>query len=70
MILAKAMKPQQPGFADLPAIGPQTVERCAQAGIAAIIVEAGHSLLLQRADIAAAAARLGIAVVGLSLDHG
>lgn len=70
LVLAKAMKPQQPGFADLPSVGPQTVERCAEAGIAAIVVEAGRSLLLQRADLVAAAARHGIAVIGLSLDHG
>lgn len=70
LILAKAMKPQQPGFADLPAIGPQTVERCAEAGIAAIVVEAGRSLLLQRGDLVVAAARHGIAVVGLSINNG
>lgn len=70
LILAKAMKPQQPGFADLPAIGPKTVERCAQAGIAAIVVEAGRSLVLQRAELAQAATRHGIAVLGLSLDDG
>ena len=70
LILAKAMKPQQPGFVDLPAIGPQTIERCAQAGIVAIVVEAGRSLVLQRAELVAAAARHGISVLGLSLDHG
>tara|TARA_R110002020_G_scaffold231470_3_gene442631 strand:- start:372 stop:1217 length:846 start_codon:yes stop_codon:yes gene_type:complete len=70
LALAKAMQPQQPGFVDLPAIGPQTVERCAAAGIAIIAVEAGRSLVLQRAELAVAAERLGVAVVGLSLDHG
>ncbi|MCS6758261.1 MAG: LpxI family protein [Candidatus Devosia euplotis] len=69
LILAKAMQPQQPGFVDLPAIGPQTVERCAAAGIAAIAVEAGRSLVLQRAEIASAAERLSVAVIGLSLHH-
>ena len=67
LVLAKAMKPQQPGFVDLPAFGPMTVENCAKAGIAAIVVEAGRSLLLQKADLVAAATRLGISVQGLAL---
>lgn len=67
LILAKAIKPQQPGFADLPAIGPQTVLNCAAAGIAMIVVEAGRSLLLQRPDLIEAANRLGISVVGIRL---
>lgn len=70
LILAKAMKPQQPDFADLPAIGPETVERCARAGVAAIVVEAGRSLVLQRADLVAAATQHGISVVGLNLANG
>ena len=67
LILAKAMKPQQPGFVDLPAFGPMTVENCARAGIAAIVVEAGRSLLLQRAELVQAATRLGISVHGVAL---
>jgi DUF1009 family protein len=67
LILAKAMKPQQPGFVDLPAFGSMTVENCAKAGIAAIVVEAGRSLLLQRADLVAAAEHLNISVHGMAL---
>jgi DUF1009 family protein len=67
LILAKAVKPQQPSFADLPAIGPQTIANCADAGIAAIAVEAGNSLLLQRTDLVESANRLGVAVMGLRL---
>ncbi|MDB5588546.1 MAG: hypothetical protein JWP26_3516 [Devosia sp.] len=70
LILAKAVKPQQPSFADLPAIGPQTIANCAAAGIAAIAVEAGNSLLLQRAELVDAANRLGVSVVGLRLTDG
>lgn len=65
IILAKAVKPQQPSYADLPAIGPQTVTNCAAAGIAAIAVDAGHSLLLQRDQLVEAANRLGVSVIGL-----
>lgn len=70
LILAKAVKPQQPSFADLPAIGPQTIANCAAAGIAAIAVEAGNSLVLQRADLVEAANRLGVSVTGLRLTDG
>jgi UDP-2,3-diacylglucosamine hydrolase len=70
LILAKAVKPQQPSFADLPAIGPNTIVNCAEAGIAAIAVDAGNSLLLQRTDIVEAADRLGVSVVGLRLTDG
>ena len=69
LILAKAKQPQQAGFVDLPSIGPQTVERCAAAGIKVIVVEAGGSLVLQRAALAEAAERLGVSVLGLSLAH-
>lgn len=65
LILAKAVKPRQPRFADLPAIGPQSVVNAAAAGIAIIVVEAGRSLLLERAKLAAEAARLGVSIVGM-----
>ena len=70
LMLAKARQPQQSGFVDLPSIGPLTVERCAAAGIGVIAVEAGHSLVLQRDALVAASARLGVAVMGLEIDHG
>ncbi|MEO8684041.1 MAG: UDP-2,3-diacylglucosamine diphosphatase LpxI [Devosia sp.] len=65
LILAKAVKPQQPSYADLPAIGLQTVVNCAAAGVAVIAVDAGNSLLLQRSELIEAANRLGVSVVGL-----
>ena len=70
LILAKAKQPQQTGFVDLPSIGAQTVERCAASGIKVIAVEAGQSLVLQRAALVEAATRLGISVIGVRLDHG
>lgn len=65
LILAKAVKPKQPPFADLPAIGPETIAKAAAAGIRIVVVEAGRSLLLERAALEAEAARLGVSVVGL-----
>jgi len=68
LLLAKASKPQQPLYVDLPAIGPDTVTNAAAAGIGVIVVEAGKSLLLDRPALAAAAARHGVAVIGLAID--
>ncbi|OEO29015.1 hypothetical protein VW23_027370 [Devosia insulae DS-56] len=68
LVLAKAAKPQQPLYVDLPAIGPDTVTNAAAAGIGVIAVEAGRSLVLDRPALAAAADRYGIAVIGLGVD--
>jgi hypothetical protein len=68
LVLAKAAKPQQPLYVDLPAIGPDTVAGAAAAGISVITVEAGKSLVLDRPALAAAADAHGIAVVGLDID--
>jgi len=65
LVLAKARKPKQPSFVDLPAIGGDTVVAAAQAGIAAIAVEARGSLLLDRPTIEREANARGISVVGL-----
>lgn len=40
---------------DLPCLGPQTVQVCAAAGIAALAFEAGKTLLLEREELEAAA---------------
>jgi len=65
LVLAKARKPKQPSFVDLPAIGRETVIGAADAGIAAIVVEAKASLLLDRPAIEREARARGISVVGL-----
>jgi len=63
-VLVKARKPQQDRRVDLPAIGPDTVAQVAAAGLQGIAVEAGGSLVLGRAAVAAAADRAGVFVVG------
>jgi hypothetical protein len=68
VVLAKACKPQQPLFVDLPAIGPNTVAGAADAGISMIAVEAGRSLLLDRERLVQVADDLDISVVGLAID--
>lgn len=64
-VLVKAAKPQQDLRFDLPAIGPDTVARAAAAGFAGIALEAGRTLTLQRDQVAAAADRAGLFVVGV-----
>ena len=65
LILAKALKPKQPRYIDMPAIGPDTVTACAEAGIGAIVVEAGGTLLIERRRLEERASARGIAVAGV-----
>jgi len=63
-VLVKAKKPEQERRADLPTIGPQTVELAHQTGLRGIAVEAGGSLVLDREQVAALADKYGLFVVG------
>jgi DUF1009 family protein len=63
-VLVKARKPQQERRADLPTIGPQTVELAHQSGLRGIAIEAGGSLVIDREIVTALADRLGLFVVG------
>jgi len=64
-VLVKTSKPGQERRADLPAIGPDTVTAAAAAGLKGIVVEAGATLLIDRAAIIQAADRAGLFVVGM-----
>lgn len=48
VILVKVSKPNQDFRFDVPVIGPQTVETCAEAGVSSIVIEAGRTLLLEK----------------------
>ena len=65
--LAKVAKPIQDLRLDMPAIGLQTVEDVAAAGLAGIIGRAGNLLVLDKPGVYARAAELGIFIHG---DHG
>ena len=65
-VLVKAPKPGQDRRFDLPAIGPQTVENAARAGLAGVAVTAGSSLIAAPMEVIAAADRADIFVVGVS----
>jgi len=66
-VLVKVKKPQQDRRLDLPTMGVTTVENAARAGLRGIAVEAGGSLLVDRAAVAEAADRLGLFVVGIDV---
>lgn len=64
-VLVKLCKPQQDLRADLPSIGPSTVNGVVAAGLAGIAVEAGRALVLEREKTMAAAEQAGIFITGL-----
>lgn len=64
-VLAKCVKPGQERRADLPTIGPDTVDAAVAAGLAGIAVEAGGALVLQAAETIARADAAGLFVIGI-----
>lgn len=64
-VLVKCAKPGQEARADLPSVGPNTIEGAHAAGLAGIAVEAGHSFILDGPEMLALADALGMFVVGL-----
>lgn len=65
-VLVKVEKPGQERRADRPTIGPKTVAVAAEAGLRGIAVEAGATIVLDRAEVVAAADRVWLFVVGIS----
>jgi hypothetical protein len=64
-VLVKALKPTQDAKTDMPVVGVQTVRGAHAAHLAGIALEAGASLILDKAAVAAEADRLGLFVVGV-----
>src|SRR5262249_27355797 len=65
-VLAKGPKPGQELRIDMPAIGPRTIETALRAGLAAVVVEAGGVLVLDKQRTLALADARGCAVHGLA----
>lgn len=63
--LVKLCKPQQDIRADLPAIGVSTILNAKKAGLGGVAIEAGRSLVLDRAAVIKAADENGIFVCGI-----
>jgi DUF1009 family protein len=68
-VLVKVKKPGQDERADLPTIGPMTVEKAAASGLRGIAVEAGATQILDRDALVAAADRLGLFVLGRQAEE-
>lgn len=69
-VLVKRPKPGQEMRVDLPAIGPATVTRVAQAGLSGIAVLAGQSLAAQRLQLIEAAEAASVFVYGFTDGDG
>ncbi|MEM7440350.1 MAG: UDP-2,3-diacylglucosamine diphosphatase LpxI [Pseudomonadota bacterium] len=68
-VLAKAPKPGQDWRVDLPAIGPETMEAAAKAGLAGVAVQAGGILVLGLEETVDKANELGLFFVGITPDE-
>ena len=66
-VLVKTKKPQQEQRADLPTIGVSTVENAADSGLRGIAVQAGKTLIVDRAAVVEKADELGLFVVGVKI---
>ncbi|MGI9426100.1 MAG: LpxI family protein [Hyphomicrobiaceae bacterium] len=64
-VLVKASKPGQDLRIDLPTVGATTVGECTTAGLAAIAVEAGRSVIAERTSTLEVAEQHGVAIIGL-----
>ncbi len=65
--LVKIAKPQQDMRFDVPVIGLGTIERMQRTGGRCIAVEAGRTIILDKAQTIAAADKAGIAIIGVKL---
>jgi DUF1009 family protein len=64
-VLVKLQKPNQERRVDRPTIGPDTIALASETGLRGIAAEAGATLLLDRDEVARAADRAGLFVVGV-----
>ncbi|TDH36187.1 DUF1009 domain-containing protein [Pseudohoeflea suaedae] len=64
-VLVKMCKPAQDMRADLPSIGPGTVQGAKAAGLAGIAIEVGRALVLERDVAIAAADEAGLFITGI-----
>ena len=66
-VLVKTAKPQQDRRADLPTIGPNTVQSVAEAGLAGIAIQADSVLFSEAERAVKLANQLGIFIVGVQV---
>ncbi len=63
-VLCKASNPNQDIRFDVPTIGPATIERLKKFGAAAVVVETGRTIMLEKSELLKLADELGVAVIG------
>jgi DUF1009 family protein len=68
-VLIKSPKSMQDRRFDLPSLGPQTVQKAAQAKLAGIAVAAGETVIAEPSRVADAADRAGLFVIGKKLSQ-
>ena len=68
-VLCKSRNPNQDRRFDVPTIGPATIERLKKFGAAAVVVEAGRTIMLDKPDLLKLADKLNIAVIGRVTDR-
>lgn len=66
-VLAKTVKPGQDLRADLPAIGPETIDACHAAGIRCIVIEAERTFVLRRKEVEQRAREKGVSILAMSV---
>lgn len=67
-VVVKMAKPQQDLRFDIPAVGPTTIASMQEVGAAVLAVEAGKTLMLDKAEMLEAARKAKIAIVGIAGD--
>ena len=67
--VVKVAKPSQDPRFDVPTIGPGTVAVLAEANVAALAIEAGATVVLEREAVVREADRLGIAIVAVAVGR-
>lgn len=67
-VVVKVCKPNQDFRFDVPAIGVQTIEVMAAAGVKVLVVEAGKAVVFDRDKMIAAADKQGISIVARAAD--
>lgn len=68
--LVKVSKPGQDFRFDVPVIGPDTIETCAEAGVSSIIIEAHRTLVLEFDRVIELCDRLGVTVHSIAETSG
>lgn len=68
-LLIKIAKPDHDMRADVPTVGPVTIEKLRAAGATCLVVEADKTILIEKPRMLELADRYGIAVIGMTIEH-